>query len=74
MTEMFGEAWSPMSVPDLAPDDDDDYPKPKKQKGNASLKVQHTFIYSIFCLDDVFQYEFFVVLLPLEFMFRNPQP
>ena len=26
MTEMFGEAWSPMSVPDLAPDDDDDYP------------------------------------------------
>ena len=25
MTEMFGEAWSPMSVPDLAPDDDDVY-------------------------------------------------
>ena len=24
MTEMFGEAWSPMSVPDMAPDDDDD--------------------------------------------------
>ena len=24
MTDMFGEAWSPMSVPDLAPDDDDD--------------------------------------------------
>ena len=24
MTEMFGEAWSPMSVPDLAPDDGDD--------------------------------------------------
>ena len=24
MTETFGEAWSPMSVPDLAPDDDDD--------------------------------------------------
>ena len=23
MTEMFGEAWSPMSVPDLAPGDDD---------------------------------------------------
>ena len=23
MTEMFGEAWSPMSVPDLAPNDDD---------------------------------------------------
>ena len=25
MTEMFGEAWSPMSVPDLAPDDDDEF-------------------------------------------------
>ena len=25
MTEMFGEAWPPMSVPDLAPDDDDDW-------------------------------------------------
>ena len=23
MTDMFGEAWSPMSVPDLAPDDDE---------------------------------------------------
>ena len=23
MTEMFGEAWPPMSAPDLAPDDDD---------------------------------------------------
>ena len=23
MTEMFREAWPPMSVPDLAPDDDD---------------------------------------------------
>ena len=22
---MFGEAWPPMSVPDLAPDDDDDH-------------------------------------------------
>ena len=33
MTEMFGEAWSPMSVPDLAPDDDDDdsaNPEPPK--------------------------------------------
>ena len=28
MTEMFGEAWSPMSVPDLAPDDDDDDTNP----------------------------------------------
>ena len=25
MTEMFGEAWPPMSAPDLAPDDDDDF-------------------------------------------------
>ena len=24
MTDMFGEAWPPMSVPDLAPDDDDE--------------------------------------------------
>ena len=34
MTEMFGEAWSPMSVPDLAPDDDDDddHPKPLADK------------------------------------------
>ena len=22
---MFGEAWPPMSVPDLAPDDDDEF-------------------------------------------------
>ena len=28
MTEMFGEAWPPMSVPDLAPDDDDDNDSP----------------------------------------------
>ena len=27
MTQMFGEAWPPMSVPDLAPDDDDDNPR-----------------------------------------------
>ena len=32
MTEMFGEAWSPMSVPDLAPDDDDD----------DDVRVQHS--------------------------------
>ena len=36
MTEMFGEAWSPMSVPDLAPDDDDIY--------------IYIYIYSIFML------------------------
>ena len=28
---MFGEAWSPMSVPDLAPDDDDDDPRFDKE-------------------------------------------
>ena len=32
MTEMFGEAWSPMSVPDLAPDDDDDNSITKRPK------------------------------------------
>ena len=32
MTEMFGEAWSPMSVPDLAPDDDDDDNDERLQK------------------------------------------
>ena len=26
MTEMFGEAWPPMSVPDLTPDDDENLP------------------------------------------------
>ena len=34
MTEMFGEAWSPMSVPDLVPDDDDD--------DNAHLSIVRT--------------------------------
>ena len=28
MTEMFREAWPPMSVPDMAPDDDDDVSMP----------------------------------------------
>ena len=34
--EMFGEAWSPMSVPDLAPDDDDD----KMNFGPLDLELQ----------------------------------
>ena len=34
MTEMFGEAWSPMSVPDLAPDDDDDDSNNNDNNGN----------------------------------------
>ena len=37
MAEMFGEAWSPMSVPDLAPDDDDDVLIPFKQIWNRHL-------------------------------------
>ena len=38
MTEMFGEAWSPMSVPDLAPDDDDDKEgRQKKEYINLDL-------------------------------------
>ena len=35
MTEMFGEAWSPMSVPDLAPDDDDDNERTKTLSGQT---------------------------------------
>ena len=35
MKEMFGEAWSPMSVPDLAPDDDDD-----SEIGNREIVYQ----------------------------------
>ena len=38
MTEMFGEAWSPMSVPDLAPDDDDEYPD-RKHHFDLSLSI-----------------------------------
>ena len=41
MTEMFGEAWSPMSVPDLAPDDDDDY--------KADIII-HDFVSFCFCI------------------------
>ena len=37
MTEMFEEAWSPMSVPDLAPDDDDD-PRNSLVVDEGSLK------------------------------------
>ena len=40
MTEMFGEAWPPMSVPDLAPDDDE-YITAKK-----SLNSPETYIKS----------------------------
>ena len=38
MTEMFGEAWSPMSVPDLAPDDDDDAFGPPSEPARRSEK------------------------------------
>ena len=37
MTEMFGEAWSPMSVPDLAPDDDDDDNKTIHKTSQGSI-------------------------------------
>ena len=40
MTEMFGEAWPPMSVPDLAPDDDDD-----------SIVIQSNFIFLVKLVD-----------------------
>ena len=46
MTEMFGEAWPPMSVPDLAPDDDDD------SGGFCSLltpsRLFHCFVFYLF--------------------------
>ena len=46
MTEMFGEAWSPMSVPDLAPDDDDDNEKllTGLQKRNNILDTYLSFL------------------------------
>ena len=44
MTEMFGEAWSPMSVPDLAPDDDDDY---GFTVDHISPRGQRTFFYLV---------------------------
>ena len=45
MTEMFGEAWPPMSVPDLAPDDDDDIIA-KLGFVNLNLKVHAHFIHA----------------------------
>ena len=41
MTEMFGEAWSPMSVPDLAPDDDDDMERAGPLKGKSNRQNQN---------------------------------
>ena len=55
MTEMFGEAWSPMSVPDLAPDDDDDDDDlreeviPEKWEDGSSV----IFSFVIFCQCDI---------------------
>ena len=46
MTEMFGEAWSPMSVPDLAPDDDDAM-RPSSYRQNGKGKAERTILYSI---------------------------
>ena len=39
MTEMFGEAWSPMSVPDLAPDDDDEGKNDKNFYGKSLKNI-----------------------------------
>ena len=39
MTEMFGEAWSPMSVPDLAPDDDDDERRKLKKTKRIVINI-----------------------------------
>ena len=39
MSEMFGEAWSPMSVPDLAPDDDDVAAIESRSETRASMTV-----------------------------------
>ena len=41
MTEMFGEAWPPMSVPDLAPDDDDEVKKGIEQNSEDGVKSAH---------------------------------
>ena len=38
---MFGEAWSPMSVPDLAPDDDDDDDLPATSSSFKSAEKAH---------------------------------
>ena len=43
MTEMFGEAWLPMSVPDLAPDDDDDDGCKVRSATNYSYICAETF-------------------------------
>ena len=43
---MFGEAWSPMSVPDLAPDDDDDHISAASSLLSRSfVNVQHSHPY-----------------------------
>ena len=40
MTEKFGEAWSPMSVPDLAPDDDDELFKACEAEMSKATKAK----------------------------------
>ena len=40
MTEMFGEAWPPMSVPDLAHDDDDDEVLGLKRMERVPLRLE----------------------------------
>ena len=47
MTEMFGEAWSPMSVPDLAPDDDDEASSVCVCGGGGGGRNAFTMVYDI---------------------------
>ena len=62
MTEVFGEAWSPMSVPDLAPDDDDDWTKKTKTKNKNQTKTttttttKHHIVIVCYILHVVFQH------------------
>ena len=44
MTEMFGEAWPPMSAPDLAPDDDDD----DNQRGVFNKTVRRPLLVAVY--------------------------
>ena len=50
MTEMFGEAWSPMSVPDLAPDDDVICANTLYHEIVLRLSFSDTFFYTLGCV------------------------
>ena len=55
MTEMFGEAWPPMSVPDLAPDDDND------DSHQCTLKTKQTESFFANRLNDHRKYAIMIV-------------